>query len=155
MASWGASRVDFAAENFFTAPPKPTMGSGTAAITAVESLATSTGVNMNFLKTVGTYLSKVQGRLVNSDTYISAAPMAEIDEALDAFKTHTQMLQSKISAQPIDERMLALEKATKKSLEEPARKSAPRSAQTTGGRPTYASIFSPPATKAAVRIRVD
>ena len=51
--------------------------------------------------------------------------------------------------------MLALEKAIKKSLEEPARKAAPQSAQTMGGRPTYASIVPPPATKAAVRIRVD
>ena len=81
--------MDFAAENIFTAPPKPIMGSGTAVTTAVDLLATSTGVNMDFLKTVGTYLSKVRGRLVSSGTYISAAPMVEIDEDLDAFKAHT------------------------------------------------------------------
>ena len=92
---------------------------------------------------------------MNTGTYISAAPMVEIDEALDAFKAHTQMLQSKRSAKPMKERMLALEKAVKKSLEEPVRKTAPRPAQTMGGRSTYASVVAPPATKAAVRIRVE
>ena len=42
--------------------------------------------------------------------------MVEIDEALDAFKAHTQLLQSKMSAKPMEERMLALEKAIAKSL---------------------------------------
>ena len=115
------------------------MGSGTAAITAIKSLATSTGVDMDFLKTVGTYLTS----------------MVEIDEALDAFKAHIQMLQYKMSAKPMVEWLLALEKATKKSLEKPAHKVAAQSAQNMRGRPTYASVVEPPATKAAVQIRVE
>ncbi|KAI1007232.1 hypothetical protein K3495_g991 [Podosphaera aphanis] len=56
---------------------------------------------------------------------------------------------------PIEERMLALEKIVRKSLEEPARKAAPVTVPGPGGQPTYASIVAPPATKAAVRIRVE
>ena len=47
----------------------------------------------------------------------------------------------------MEERMLALEKAIKKSLEEPS--------QTMGGQPTYALAVAPAATKAAVRIRLE
>ncbi|KAI1007340.1 hypothetical protein K3495_g880 [Podosphaera aphanis] len=55
----------------------------------------------------------------------------------------------------MEERMLALEKVVKKSLEEPIRKPAPPMVLRSGGRPTYASVVAPPATKAGVRIRVD
>ena len=79
----------------------------------------------------------------------------EIDEALDAFKAHNQMSHSKMSAQPIEERILALEKAIKKSLEEPVRRTAPQSTQGMGGRPTYVSVVAPPAIKAAVLVRVE
>ena len=61
------------------------MDSGTAAITAVESLTTSTGVNTDTLKTVRLYSNKVRDRLVIAGTDKSATPMVEMDEALDAF----------------------------------------------------------------------
>ncbi|CCU81554.1 hypothetical protein BGHDH14_bgh03595 [Blumeria hordei DH14] len=50
----------------------------------------------------------------------------------------------------MDEMILASEKVLKKSLEKPVRKLAPPSAQKMGGRPTYASIVTPPATKLAL-----
>nr|ABW72068.1 hypothetical protein [Blumeria hordei] len=53
------------------------------------------------------------------------------------------------------ERMLALEKAVTKSPEEHVRKTAPQSTLGMGGRTMYASVVAPPATKAAVRIRME
>ena len=48
MESWGARKIDFAAENFFPAPPQPTIGGVTATTTAVDLFAISTGVKMDF-----------------------------------------------------------------------------------------------------------
>ena len=145
----------FTAGKIFTAPPKPPTDSGTAAIMAVDSLATSTGINMDSLKSIGLFLNKVRDRLVIAGTNPTATPMAEVDGAIDALKSHALSLQSTMKATPMEERMLALEKAVTKSLEEPVRKTAPQSTQGMGGRPTYASVVAPPATKAAVRIRIQ
>ena len=146
--------MDFAAEKFFTTPPPPT-DSVTAAITAVESLATSTGVNMDNLLTVGLYLNKVRDRLVIAGTDKSATPMVEVGEALDAFKADAMMLQLKLKTSRMEEQMLVMEKAVKNNLEEPSHKTAASAVQGMGGRTTYASIVAPPATRAAVRIRVQ
>lgn len=112
------------------------MDSGTAAITAVEALAAFTGANMDTLKTVGRYLNKVRDRLVMAGTEKSATSMAEIDEALVAFKALADMLRLRLGSRQMEDRMLAFEKAVTKSLEEPVRKTAPQSTQGMGGRPT-------------------
>ena len=110
---------------------------------------------MDNLLTVGLYLNKVRDRLVIAGTDKSATPMVEIGEALDVFKAHATILQSELKAWRMEERMLALEKAVTKNLEELSRKTAASAAQGMGWRPTYASIVALPATKAAVRIRVQ
>ena len=155
MASRRARKVGSTAEKNFTAPQQLPTDSGTVAIMAVESLETSTGVNMDTLKTVGLYLNKVRDRLVIADTEKSATPMVEIGEALDAFKAHATTLKSKRKASRMEERMLALEKAVTKNLEEPLCKMAASAVQGMGVRPIYASIVAPPATKAAVRIKIQ
>ena len=147
--------MDFTAGKIFTAPPPPPTDSGTAAIMLVESLATSTGMKLEKLKTVAYYLNRVRDRLAIAGTDKSATPMVEIDEVLDAFVAHAKMFRSKLTANPMEDRMLALEKVVKESLEKPVCKTAPQPAPLMGGRPTYASIVAPPATKAAVRIRVE
>lgn len=91
---------------------------------------------------------------MNAGTDRSTTPMVEIGEALDASKTLATMLQSKLEASRIEERILALEAAVMKNLEGPLRKTATQVMQGMGGRPIYASIIAPPATKAALRIRV-
>lgn len=146
----------FTAGKSFTAQPKPPTDSRTAAIMAVDSIATSTGVNMDNLKIIGFLLNKFRERLMMiAGTNPTAAPMAEVDGAIDALKSHALSLTSTMKATPMKERMLALEKAVTKSHEEPVRKMAPLSTQGMGGRRTYALVVAPPATKAAVRIRVE
>ncbi|KAI0995706.1 hypothetical protein K3495_g12473 [Podosphaera aphanis] len=68
---------------------------------------------------------------------------------------HVKGLEEKLKVTPMEERILALEKVVRKSLEEPAHKTAPKTVPRSGGRPSYASIVAPFATKAAVRIRVE
>ena len=145
----------FYGRKVFTAPQPPPTDSGTTTITAVESLVTSTGVNVDTTKIVGLYLNKVRDRLVIVGTDKSATPIVEIGKALDAFKAHAPMLQSKMKASGMEERMLALGKAVMKNLEEPSRKTAAFAIQEMGRRLTYASILAPPVSKAAVRIRVQ
>ena len=55
----------------------------------------------------------------------------------------------------MEEKTLDLEKAAIKNLKELSRKTAATAIQGMGGLPTYASIVAPPATKAAVWIRVQ
>ena len=141
--------MNFADAIFFTTPPQLAMSSGTATITAVESLATSTDVNIDNLEVYRVF--PIQGSRQNVMVGIDpiAAPMAELEGAIDALKSHAFSLKSTMRATPMEERMLALENAINKSLEEPVRKTA-QSIQVMGGRPTYGSVVAPPATKAAV-----
>ena len=110
---------------------------------------------MDTLKTVGLFLNKIRDRLAIAGTEKSATPMVEIVEALDAFKAHAKMLKSRLKASNMKDRMLALEKAVTKNLEEPSRMTAAHARLGMGVRPTYASIVAPPANKAAVRIRIQ
>ena len=127
MVDWGTRNVVFTGGKIFTAPPKPPTDSGTAAIMAVDSLAISTGVNMDNLKIIGFFLNKFRNRLVIADTNPTVTPMAEVDGAIDALKSHVLSLQLTMKTTPMEERMPALEKAVTKGLEEPVRKMAPQS----------------------------
>ncbi|KAI0991148.1 hypothetical protein K3495_g17039, partial [Podosphaera aphanis] len=157
MAGFGAGKVGMKTFHGNTVPMAipitPKTDIGTAAISSIESVEDSTGVNMDNLKTVGLYLTKARDSLVMKG--VKASEMAEVEKAIEALTAHTKVLQTKMEVTPIEERMLALEKIVRKSLEEPARKAAPATVPGSGGRPTYASIVAPPATKAAVRIRVE
>ena len=110
---------------------------------------------MENLKKTGFYLNKVRDKLVIEGTNITATPMMEIDEALVALRSHATFLPSKLKTMAMEDWMLDFEKSVKESLEKPVHKTAQQSAQVMGGRPTYASIVAPPATKAVVRIRVE
>ena len=105
------------------------MGSGIAATTAIESLAIPTGVNMEKLKLKGLFLNKVRDRLVISGTNPTASPMAGIKGPIDVLKSYASPINSTMKATPMEEMMLALEKAIKKSLDGPVRKIAPQLTQ--------------------------
>lgn len=139
-----------------TAKSKAVMtDNGTAAIASIEDLQQSLGVQMDEIKSVGFYLNKVRDGLVMSGAKASSSSMTEVEKALAALNTHIKGLEIRLKVTPMEERMLALEKIVKKSLEEPAHKTASCAVPRSGGRPTYASIVAPPATKAAVRIRME
>ena len=109
---------------------------------------------MDNLKTVLYYLSRIRYKLAIAGTDESAAPMVEMYKNIEALKTHADMLRSKMTATKMEENMLALAKAVKKSLEEPVRKKVLQSAQTMGGRHAYTSNIAPLASKAIGRIWV-
>lgn len=69
-------------------------------------------------------------------------------------KAHPVLVETKLKVTPSEERMLVLEKAVKKSFEKSVRRVAPSTVSGSGGRLTYASIVTPPAMNAAVRIQV-
>ena len=108
MASWEASKVDFAAANFFMALPQPIVDSGTTAIAAVKSLAISTGFDMDKFKLIEVFLNKVRDRLVIAGTNPAAAPMVEVDGAIDALRSNTLSLKTRMKKTPMEESMLAL-----------------------------------------------
>ena len=126
MADWETGKVDFTVGKFFMAPQKPPMNSGTSAIIPEENFVTFTVMKLEIQKSLAYYLNKARDRLVIAGTEKSAAPMVEIDEALDAFIAHAKTLRWKLTANPMEERMLALEKAVTKSLQEPVHKTAPQ-----------------------------
>ncbi|KAI1004410.1 hypothetical protein K3495_g3798 [Podosphaera aphanis] len=108
---------------------------------------------MEYLKTVGLYLTKARDSLVMKGA--KASEISEVEKAIGSLSAHTTVLQAKMKVTPIKKRMKALGRIVKKSLEEPARKAAPQTGFGSGSRPTYASVVAPPAAQAAVRIRVE
>ena len=80
----------------------------------------------------------------------------EIAGAIKAFNTHKKAWdEMNTKSSPIEERMLALEEAVKKSLVDPARKAGPSMVSGAAAQKTYASVTAPPMAKTAVRIRVE
>lgn len=59
--------------------------------------------------------------------------MEEVDKTLVALKAYVTALQTRTKTTPMEERMLVLEKAVKKSLEGPACKTAPSAIPRSGG----------------------
>ena len=136
-------------------PITPITDIGTAAITSIDSLEQSTGAKMENLRIIEHYLIKARDSLVMSGVTPTATSMEEVDKAIKAICSHIKVIEAKFKLTPMEERMLALEKVIKKSIEEPARKAVPQTVLRSGGRPTYASLAAPPAIEAAVRIRVE
>lgn len=136
-------------------PITPVADIGTAAITSIDSFEQSTGAKMENLRIIGHYLIKARDSLVMSGVSPTATSMEGVEKAIKALSSHLKVIETKYKVTPIEERMLALEKVVKKSLEEPARKAVPQTVLRSGGRPTYASVVAPPAIEAAIRIRMD
>lgn len=113
---------------------------------AVESLVYTTVVDMDNLKSLGYFSDKFRDKMVIAGTNSTATLMVEVNGAPEAVMAHATMLRSELTATPMEEKILASEKAVKKSLEELVRKTAPQSARAMRGRPTYTSIVAPPAT---------
>lgn len=66
-----------------------------------ESLATSAGTNMEDLKIIGFYLNIVRDKQVIPESNIAATQMADVDEAIDALKSHASSL--RLTMRPMEE----------------------------------------------------
>ena len=100
---------------------KPPTDSGTAEIADVESLVDSKDVNMNNLKSLDFMKTRLD-RLVLAGNNLTMAPMVEVNGAREALTAHPTMFRSFLALTPMEERMLALEKAFKKNLEQLVRR---------------------------------
>ncbi|KAI1002321.1 hypothetical protein K3495_g5879 [Podosphaera aphanis] len=78
---------------------------------------------MDNLKNIRLYLTKAKDKLMMAG--VKMLEMAEVESAIESLTAHTKVLQGKMKVTPIEERMAALEKVVRKSLEEPARMAAP------------------------------
>ncbi|KAI0998808.1 hypothetical protein K3495_g9386 [Podosphaera aphanis] len=134
---------------------KTTTDLGTAAAAAIGCAERSLGVKMDDLKKLGSLTFKVRAFMAKAEAKETSEMLEVVDKAFRALKAHAEAWEADLKATPMEERMLALEKVVKKSLEEPVRRPAPPMVLRSGGRPTYVSVVAPPATTAAVRIRVD
>lgn len=104
---------------------------------------------------VGDLVIKVRASMVMTGAKESSATLVEVYMGIGALKSHAAAIETKLKATAMEERMLALEKVVKKSLEGSARKAAPLTVPRSGRRPTYASIVAPSAPKAAIIICVE
>ncbi|KAI0993799.1 hypothetical protein K3495_g14385 [Podosphaera aphanis] len=79
----------------------------------------------------------------------------DIDEAIKALGVHRiGWTKEPQKATPLEERMLALEEAVRKSLAHPSRQLGPSVVPGLGAKPSYAAIASAPDTRATIRICV-
>lgn len=108
--------------------------------------------NLNILRLL---LKKLRTLYSDEDDDGITITTEDIAEAVRAFNAHNKAWKEmQTMKSPIEERMLALEEAVKKSLAEPARNAAPIISGPPAPR-TYASVAAPPMAKTAVRIRVE
>lgn len=131
---------------------------GCAAHTPTESTNMEKGApqptraqNFNLIEK---FLLKIRGNL-NLGGFRKCTPVLnELDGVLKAVETLRKMEEEQIqSVSPLEERMIALEKTVRKSLEAIPQKSSSMAVETVGKR-SYASVVAPKMDKTAVRIRI-